>query len=85
MKKLGDNVSRLQNHPCIALWCGNNEIEVAWKNWGWVKQYQYSKFDSIKLWADYRHLFKHLIPNTLIETAPSSSYSVGTNYVVHPH
>lgn len=31
------NIKRLRNHPCIALWCGNNEIEVAWANWGWQK------------------------------------------------
>ena len=80
-KEVRDNTIRLQNHPCIALWCGNNEIEVAWKNWGWQKQYQYSKLDSIKLWADYKHLFKLLIPNTLSETAALSSLHTGTNYV----
>ncbi|MGZ5833518.1 MAG: beta-mannosidase [Telluria sp.] len=29
-----DNVRRLRNHPSLALWCGNNEEEIAWKNWG---------------------------------------------------
>jgi beta-mannosidase len=29
-----DNVRRLRNHPSIALWCGNNEEEIAWKSWG---------------------------------------------------
>ena len=29
-----DNVKRLRNHASIALWCGNNEIETAWRNWG---------------------------------------------------
>ena len=29
-----DNVRRLRNHPSIALWCGNNEEEIAWKYWG---------------------------------------------------
>ncbi len=27
-------VRRLRNHPSLALWCGNNEEEVAWKYWG---------------------------------------------------
>lgn len=29
-----DNVRRLRNHPSIVLWCGNNEEETAWKDWG---------------------------------------------------
>lgn len=28
-----DNVVRLRNHPSIALWCGNNEIEILWRPW----------------------------------------------------
>lgn len=28
-----DNVKRLRNHACIALWCGNNECNDAWFNW----------------------------------------------------
>ena len=41
-----DNVNRLQNHPSIVLWCGNNENDEGWKNWGWQKQYNYSEADS---------------------------------------
>jgi beta-mannosidase len=37
-----DNIIRLRNHPCIALWCGNNEIDEGWHNWGWQKQYKFS-------------------------------------------
>jgi beta-mannosidase len=29
-----DNVRRLRDHPSIVLWCGNNEEETAWKDWG---------------------------------------------------
>lgn len=60
-----DNVTRLQNHSSIALWCGNNENDEAWKNWGWQKQYNYSKQDSIQIWNDYEKLFHQLIPKTL--------------------
>ena len=29
------NVRRLRHRACLALWCGNNEIEAAWVDWGW--------------------------------------------------
>lgn len=59
------NVNRLQNHPSIALWCGNNEVDEAWHNWGWQKQFGYSEQDSTKIWNDYKKVFKELIPKTL--------------------
>lgn len=58
-------VNRLQNHPCIALWCGNNESDEGWHNWGWQKQYHYSKQDSAKIWNDYKKLFHDVIPNVV--------------------
>lgn len=60
-----DNVNRLQNHPSIALWCGNNENDEGWKNWGWQKQYNYSKSDSTAIWNGYKKLFHEVIPQTL--------------------
>ncbi|WP_329805832.1 beta-mannosidase [Flavobacterium facile] len=60
-----DNVNRLQNHPSIALWCGNNENDEGWKNWGWQKQYKYSEADSTEIWNGYQKLFHEVIPQTL--------------------
>jgi beta-mannosidase len=39
-------VGRLKRHPCIVVWCGNNEVEEAWKNWGWQKQFNLHGADS---------------------------------------
>jgi beta-mannosidase len=60
-----DNVNRLQNHPSIALWCGNNENDEGWHNWGWQKQFNYSKADSTQIWNDYKKVFHEMIPKTL--------------------
>jgi beta-mannosidase len=58
-------INKLSKHPCIVLWSGNNEIDVAWKNWGWQKKYHYNKYDSIKLINDYHMLFDSIIPNEI--------------------
>lgn len=58
-----DNILRLRKFKCIVLWCGNNEIDEAWKNWGWQKQYQITTQDSIKLWKEYQKIFQELLPS----------------------
>ncbi|WP_084682980.1 beta-mannosidase [Flavobacterium antarcticum] len=58
-------VNRLQNHPSLALWCGNNENDEGWHNWGWQKQHSYTKSDSMQIWNDYKKVFREVIPNTL--------------------
>lgn len=67
-----DNVKRLQNHPSIALWCGNNESDEGWHNWGWQKQYMYSKADSTQVWNNYKKLFHDVIPTTLDSLLPAN-------------
>ncbi len=67
-------VKRLRKYDCIALWCGNNEIEEAWFNWGWQKQFGYSPADSAKLWGDYKKIFHELIPGILKELDPERTY-----------
>lgn len=58
-------VNRLQNHPSLALWCGNNENDEGWHNWGWQKQHNYTKADSTQIWNDYKKVFHEVIPNAL--------------------
>ncbi len=67
-------VKRLRHHPSIVLWCGNNEIEEAWFNWGWQKQFNYAAADSLKLWNDYKKIFHELIPGILKELDPQRPY-----------
>jgi beta-mannosidase len=67
-------VKRLRAHPCLALWCGNNEIEEGWRNWGWQRQYGYSAADSAKIWNDYAKLFRDLLPRIVAELDPGAAY-----------
>lgn len=46
---------RLRNHPCIALWCGNNENAEGWANWGW--QHGLTDHQKFQVWRAYKDVF----------------------------
>ena len=73
-EEVTQQVGRLRNHPCIALWCGNNEVDEGWKNWDWQKQYHYSEKDSAKIWSDYTNLFHKVIPDIITKEAGGVIY-----------
>ncbi len=52
-----DQMTRLQHHPCLALTCGNNELEVAWKNWGWQQTYRLDQREQREIWRAYKSVF----------------------------
>ena len=68
------NIKRLRNHASLALWCGNNEIDEAWYNWGWQEQYKWSKTDSVKIWSGYNKLFAELLPSLVKENDAERNY-----------
>lgn len=55
-----EQVQRLSRFACIALWCGNNEINEAWHRWGW--QMGLSEPTKQRLWKDYQRLFNEILP-----------------------
>ena len=67
-------VKRLRNHPSLVLWCGNNESDVAWKNWGWQKQYGITTADSSTIREGYESIFQKTIPQIIAHVAPSQPY-----------
>ena len=84
-----DNILRLRNHPSIALWCGNNEMEVAWFNWGWQNQFNYSAADSTRIWKDYQTIFDEILPQAVtamdserqyVPTSPISNWGKPENF-----
>ena len=56
-----ENIKRLNNHPSIALWCGNNENLEGWNKWGWQKNY--SENQKKEIWNGYQKLFQKILPN----------------------
>jgi beta-mannosidase len=63
-----DNVKRLRNHPSIVIWVGNNEIESAWKHWGWKDHLPAA------LWDDYLKIFHGVLPEVCGSLDPSRPY-----------
>ena len=66
------NIKRIRNHPSIVLWCGNNEIEAAWFDWGW-KDYLPKE-----LWKDNEKLFYKILPDLCSSLDPSRPYWPGS-------
>ena len=64
--EISDNVKRMRNHACIALWCGNNEIESMWEGWGIPED------DEAK--DDYVRLFEKIIPEIVHKLDPQRFY-----------
>jgi beta-mannosidase len=63
-EEIAQNVERLRSHPCIAIWCGNNENEWIW--------YQAER-KSYKEMPGYR-IFHKLIPELMSTLDPSTPY-----------
>ena len=73
-KEVVDNVKRLRNHACIALWNGNNENEISWYGWGWKDRYNLAEQKSYE--QNLKRLFYEIIPQTI--------ESVDTTHYYHP-
>lgn len=55
-----DNARRLRHHACLALWCGNNEME-----WGWGDEWARIKGHHPRYKADYIKIFEYILPKAL--------------------
>ena len=49
-----ENVRRIRHHACLALWCGNNEMETQTLDGTWLT--------TAKQKADYTKIYEYIIP-----------------------
>lgn len=56
-EEVRQQVQRIGAHPSLAVFCGNNELDVAWSNWGWQQRYNLHGMDSAAVWNDHRAFF----------------------------
>jgi beta-mannosidase len=73
-----ENVRRLRNHPSLALWAGNNEIEAAWLQWGWQAKFHLGKAAQQTIGRDYERLFHELLPKVVAEQDPGRFYTASS-------
>lgn len=55
-----DNVQRIRHHACLALWCGNNEME-----WGWGDMWARIQGHHPRYKADYTKIFEYILPKVV--------------------
>jgi beta-mannosidase len=73
-----ENVRRLRNHPSLALWAGNNEVEAAWQQWGWPAKFHLNKAAQATIWNDYKRLFHDVLPRVVAAEDPGRFYTRST-------
>ena len=50
-REVADNARRIRHRACLALWCGNNEMEEGWTHWGWDFSGNNSGAEKPAVWA----------------------------------
>ncbi len=66
--EVAQNVARLRHRASLALWCGNNEMEWGWVEWGWDRP------EHAALKAAYDRFFHHTLPQWCAAADPDTPY-----------
>jgi beta-mannosidase len=86
--ELDYQIPRISSHPSLTLFNGNNEVDVAWKNWGFQVRYHIYGKDARYIEDSYDALFKQLIPTKIkqwsdasyVHTSPLSNWGKDEYY-----
>jgi beta-mannosidase len=68
-------VRRIGHHACMALWCGNNELEMC-------RQAGYGTWPQMN-WKYYKPIFDRLLPKTVEKYAPQTDYWPSSPHAPH--
>ncbi len=63
-----ENIRRLRHRASLALWCGNNEMEWGWVNWGWHRP------EAAEFKAAYDLFFHDDLPALCAQEDPDRAY-----------
>lgn len=80
--ELDYQIPRIAAHPSVVLFNGNNEVDVAWKNWGFQLKYKISPKTQKEMEENYVNLFQKLAPEIVaskstipyVHTSPLSNW-----------
>jgi beta-mannosidase len=70
-----DNIRHLRHHACLALWCGNNELEPGLVGDKWDENHM--------SWGDYSRLFDEMLPGIVKKLDPARDYWPCSPHVPH--
>jgi len=71
------NITRLRNHACLALWCGNNEME-------WFLAGSWGGERNAERREQYSTIFHELLPSVVSEFDPDTNYWPSSPYSQEP-
>ncbi len=63
-----DNVHRIRHRASLAIWCGNNEMDWGWEQWGWDNE------ATLKYRESYQTFFYETLPQWLESLDPDTPY-----------
>ena len=67
--EIAENVARLRHRASLAIWCGNNEMEMGWEHWGWMFM------DKAQPLRDaYDKFFHQILPAWVMDLDPDHAY-----------
>ena len=64
-----EQVTRLSDHPAMAIWNGNNEVETAWNHWDGQRDFiaSISPDQRERVWQDYVVMFRDILKSSVAE------------------